>query len=785
MKLHKKIKLHPKVHHHIKKHHKKYLFGISLGGIGFLAIKIFVLSTGIFGLFTIKDGAYAASCSDWNGWTQMDCEDTYMNGGLNCERNDMDMTCNELGGGGSYCSSTYPDPRMDIDCDNDSLCQWNRGNSSCEDIGGGGEPITQCYQYEEQNACNENTSSLPFSCYWDSSSCNEITQCYDYEYLNDNGSSCNEDENNRGCFWNGSSCIDNAPTCNDYGTNENQCTNDNNCQWNGSSCEDKPVPIELCTDYQVELDCINNTSSIPSDCYWSNGYCNEIYQCSNYNNFGSESESKCESADNSIDGGGCLWNGDSCIATMSASCYDYNYNAHFDLCHSPDCSLVNGNICEPLVEGCMVEYATNYNPNANEDRGGCNYEYLILPSDSNYIDDALNNGGYTTSNGDFEGSGAISLERTNTMPADINLKNQNIKLTLPSGLTFKKNAGTTDYTGSIIPPKPQTNRTIDGKTSIAVIKVGSETESLQLENGDATLRIPATDKNPGDAVAVYHSTDEINWTKKEVVVVDAEGYATFNTDHFSYFAILEEIGSFFIENNALSIYTREVNLNISAPGAQNMRFSNDGSNWSGWIPYAETYSWTLTEGYEQKTVYAQFDTDGNTGTIEADTFDSIHYLSPDQNLGNISLTITGGVTECVYGTSLDMNAQDVKIGIPYTFSGSFPSAWYCQDYQGIDGGWTLTIQTTDLTNEKGNVISGSNLLISHDPVVVQGDLACTGNNGTPTQFYSAPYEIFEKISESKKICKVSADNVSLLVNVPANQAPGSYSGTLTLTMNGF
>jgi hypothetical protein len=24
-----------------------------------------------------------------------------------------------------------------------------------------------------------------------------------------------------------------------------------------------------------------------------------------------------------------------------------------------------------------------------------------------------------------------------------------------------------------------------------------------------------------------------------------------------------------------------------------------------------------------------------------------------------------------------------------------------------------------------------------------------------------------------------------LVNVPANQAPGSYSGTLTLTMNGF
>ncbi|AHB41810.1 hypothetical protein P148_SR1C00001G1031 [candidate division SR1 bacterium RAAC1_SR1_1] len=116
---------------------------------------------------------------------------------------------------------------------------------------------------------------------------------------------------------------------------------------------------------------------------------------------------------------------------------------------------------------------------------------------------------------------------------------------------------------------------------------------------------------------------------------------------------------------------------------------------------------------------------------------------------------------------------------------SFPSAWYCQDYRGITSEWTLTIQTTDLTNEKSNVISGSNLLISHDPVVVEGDSSCTGDNGTATQFYNAPYVLFAKASGSNKICKVSADNVGLLVNVPANQAPGNYSGTLTLTMNGF
>jgi hypothetical protein len=73
---------------------------------------------------------------------------------------------------------------------------------------------------------------------------------------------------------------------------------------------------------------------------------------------------------------------------------------------------------------CMVEYATNYNPSANQDDSSCTYDYLILPSESDDINNALtNNWQYNINNWDFEWSGAISLERTNTMPADINLKN--------------------------------------------------------------------------------------------------------------------------------------------------------------------------------------------------------------------------------------------------------------------------------------------------------------------------------------------------------------------------
>ncbi len=37
-----------------------------------------------------------------------------------------------------------------------------------------------------------------------------------------------------------------------------------------------------------------------------------------------------------------------------------------------------------------------------------------------------------------------------------------------------------------------------------------------------------------------------------------------------------------------------------------MRFSNDNSTWSAWIPYVQINAWDLTSGDGLKTVYAQF-----------------------------------------------------------------------------------------------------------------------------------------------------------------------------------
>ena len=61
-----------------------------------------------------------------------------------------------------------------------------------------------------------------------------------------------------------------------------------------------------------------------------------------------------------------------------------------------------------------------------------------------------------------------------------------------------------------------------------------------------------------------------------------------------------------------------------------MRFINDttGGSRSDREAFATTKAWTLSAGTGVKTVYAQFDTDGNTGTAEISTSDTIVYIIP-------------------------------------------------------------------------------------------------------------------------------------------------------------
>jgi hypothetical protein len=83
-------------------------------------------------------------------------------------------------------------------------------------------------------------------------------------------------------------------------------------------------------------------------------------------------------------------------------------------------------------------------------------------------------------------------------------------------------------------------------------------------------------------------------------------------------------GSILINGGAAYTTSAQVNLTMTASdsgsGVDQMRFSNDNTNWSAWEPFATTRSRTLTSGNGIKTVYVQYlDNAGNTSTVYSDT----------------------------------------------------------------------------------------------------------------------------------------------------------------------
>ena len=83
-------------------------------------------------------------------------------------------------------------------------------------------------------------------------------------------------------------------------------------------------------------------------------------------------------------------------------------------------------------------------------------------------------------------------------------------------------------------------------------------------------------------------------------------------------------GSILIEGGAVYATSSSVTLNLSATdslsGVADLRFSNNGSSWVAWEPYASTKSWTLDAGDGTKTVYVEYrDNAGNSSSSNNDT----------------------------------------------------------------------------------------------------------------------------------------------------------------------
>ena len=118
--------------------------------------------------------------------------------------------------------------------------------------------------------------------------------------------------------------------------------------------------------------------------------------------------------------------------------------------------------------------------------------------------------------------------------------------------------------------------------------------------------------------AVYYYT---------VRAVNSKGEENPSTEQASATAVINPPTDLSIHINGGAQYTgsRDVTLALSAANAAECRFSNDGSSWSSWEPYALSKPWELSSGDGYKTVYYECkDASGNiaypvTASITLDT----------------------------------------------------------------------------------------------------------------------------------------------------------------------
>ena len=173
-----------------------------------------------------------------------------------------------------------------------------------------------------------------------------------------------------------------------------------------------------------------------------------------------------------------------------------------------------------------------------------------------------------------------------------------------------------------------------------------------------------------------------------------------------------------------------------------MRFSNTGTgSRSSWETYATTRDWTLSSGFTTKTVYAQFDIDGN-GVVDITTTDSIDYVAGGTSnscvgghCADITLRIVSTGGSCEIGESLDLgatgysnSARDIASSFPTTAN---TSGWWCDDRAGLEDR-RLYIQTTSLenitTNNITHTIDASNVYIKNPAATrLMGSTSCSAN----------------------------------------------------------
>jgi len=384
------------------------------------------------------------------------------------------------------------------------------------------------------------------------------------------------------------------------------------------------------------------------------------------------------------------------------------------------------------------------------------------------------------------------------IPTVLKSSNNLIEVSLPEWAILQKSEQW--FTGILEIPMFIDKTTITNLANVsAAVRIGDTTNgSILIKDWsnnamNATLRIPAPETSIGEKVNVYYSEDQWStWSlhgNYTVTSIGWQSYVEFTTNHFTDFAISNWVGSFTINNDAASTTSQTVTLNISTtPPAVQMRFSDDGTNWPARENYASTKTRTLPGTYGSKTVYAQFDADGDN-VSDVETSDTITYSAPwvgGSSQWQLTLEIGHGTWSCQYGTSLNLGAQ-VAWYSAKIFSWSFASSFRCEDKNGTDDDWVLSIQSSLLTNASNSnyTIPAMNVELQNSPAhIVNGNCAIYTGTTSRTPINS-PTSILGKNHDMGAICKIQADTVTLKVTTDINQAVGIYTGEITIDVPNF
>lgn len=157
-------------------------------------------------------------------------------------------------------------------------------------------------------------------------------------------------------------------------------------------------------------------------------------------------------------------------------------------------------------------------------------------------------------------------------------------------------------------------------------------------------------------------------------------------------------GSIMINNSASSTASVAVILGLAATDnsgmVTRMRFSNDGTAWTGWEPYATGRTWTLTAGDGGKTVYVKYsDIKGNESlnyndTIILDTVPPATASTPNGGGFDSPQTITLSCADATSGCSSSFYCLGVNCNNfdgytnPITISDSTDLRFYSTDLAG-------------------------------------------------------------------------------------------------------